>query len=84
MVLCDAASHGRHFGHVGRFTLTSFLLTIGMPPEKVAEVFKTSSDYNARLTRYQVEHIAGSTGVRNTIHSSQLLDIADPRCMLQF
>ena len=62
VVLYDAASHGRHLGHVGRFTLTSFLITIGMPPEKVAEVFKTSSDYNARLTRYQVEHIAGSRG----------------------
>jgi DNA primase large subunit len=61
-VLYDAAQHGRHMGHVARFTLTSFLLTIGMPPEKVAEVFKTSSDYNARLTRYQVEHIAGSKG----------------------
>lgn len=62
VALYDAASHGRHLGHVGRFTLTSFLVTIGMPPEKVAEVFKTSSDYNARLTRYQVEHIAGSRG----------------------
>jgi DNA primase large subunit len=62
VVLFDAASHGRHLGHVGRFTLTSFLVTIGMPPEKVAEVFKSSSDYNARLTRYQVEHIAGSRG----------------------
>jgi DNA primase large subunit len=61
-VLYDSASHGRHLGHVGRFTLTSFLLTIGMSPEKVAEVFKSSSDYNARLTRYQVEHIAGSKG----------------------
>jgi DNA primase large subunit len=62
VALYDAASHGRNLGHVGRFTLTSFLVTIGMPPEKVAEVFKTSSDYNARLTRYQVEHIAGSKG----------------------
>jgi DNA primase large subunit len=62
MVLYDAASHGRHMGHVERFTFTSFLLTIGMPPEKVAETFKTSSDYNARLTRYQVDHIAGSKG----------------------
>jgi DNA primase large subunit len=62
VALYDSASHGRHMGHVARFTLTSFLLTIGMPSEKVAEVFKTSSDYNARLTRYQVEHIAGSKG----------------------
>jgi DNA primase large subunit len=62
VALYDAASHGRHLGHVGRFTLTSFLITIGMETEKVAEVFKSSSDYNARLTRYQVEHIAGSHG----------------------
>jgi len=62
VTLYDSASHGRHMGHVARFTLTSFLLTIGMPPEKVAEAFKSSSDYNARLTRYQVEHIAGSKG----------------------
>ena len=61
-VLYDAAQHGRHMGHVERFTITSFLLNIGMSPEKVAEVFKTSSDYNQRLTRYQVEHIAGSKG----------------------
>jgi DNA primase large subunit len=60
--LYDAASHGRHLGHVERFTLTSFLIAIGMETEKVAEVFKTSSDFNSRLTRYQVEHIAGSHG----------------------
>jgi DNA primase large subunit len=62
VALYEAASHGRHLSHVGRFTLTSFLVTIGMPTEKVSEVFKTFSDYNARLTRYQVEHIAGSKG----------------------
>ncbi len=60
--LYAAATHGKHLGHVERFTLVSFLVTIGMPTEKVAEVFKTFSDYNARLTLYQVEHIAGSKG----------------------
>ncbi len=62
VTLYEAATKGRHLSHIGRFTLTSFLVTIGMPPEKVAEVFKTFSDYNERLTRYQVEHIAGSRG----------------------
>ena len=62
VALYEAASHGRHLSHTGRFTLTSFLVTIGMPTESVAEVFKTFSDFNARLTRYQVEHIAGSKG----------------------
>jgi len=62
--LYEAASKGRHLSHVGRFTLTSFLVNIGMPPEKVNELFKSLSDYNERLTRYQVEHIAGERGSR--------------------
>ncbi len=62
VTLYEAATHGRHLGHIERFTLTSFLVTIGMPTDKVAEVFRTFSDFNARLTRYQVEHIAGSKG----------------------
>ena len=60
--LYAAALASHHLSHMGRFTLTSFLVTIGMPTDKVAEVFKTFSDYNARLTRYQVGHIAGETG----------------------
>jgi DNA primase large subunit len=60
--LYDSASKSRHLSHVGRFTLTSFLLNIGMSPEKLTELFKSFSDYNERLTRYQVEHIAGVRG----------------------
>ncbi|MCW3995641.1 MAG: DNA primase large subunit PriL [Candidatus Bathyarchaeota archaeon] len=55
-----AASH--HLSHIGRFTLTAFLVNIGMTPEALNELFKTFSDYNERLTRYQIEHIAGERG----------------------
>lgn len=64
VALYEAASKGRHLSHVGRFTLTSFLVNIGMPPETVAELFKSFSDFNERLTRYQIEHIAGERGSR--------------------
>jgi DNA primase large subunit len=64
VALYEAASKGRHLSHVGRFTLTSFLVSIGMPSEKVNELFKSFSDYNERLTRYQIEHIAGERGSR--------------------
>jgi DNA primase large subunit len=60
--LYDAASKSRHMSHVGRFTLTSFLLNIGMTPEQLTDLFRSFSDFNERLTRYQVEHIAGSRG----------------------
>ena len=64
VALQKAVSKGHHLSHVGRFTLTSFLVSIGMPSEKVAELFKSFSDYNERLTRYQIEHIAGERGSR--------------------
>ncbi len=60
--LYQEASSSHHLSHIGRFTLTSFLISIGMPPEKVNELFKTFSDYNERLTLYQIEHIAGERG----------------------
>ena len=58
------ASSGKHLSHIGRFTLTSFLINIGMPPQNVIELFKNFPDYNERMTRYQVEHIAGERGSR--------------------
>ena len=62
--LYAAFSSGRHLSHIGRFTLTSFLVNIGMPPDDVIALFKNISDFNERLTRYQVEHIAGDRGSR--------------------
>jgi DNA primase large subunit len=56
------AAQSHHLSHIGRFTFTSFLVNIGMTPESLNELFKTFSDYNERLTRYQIEHIAGERG----------------------
>lgn len=60
--LYEAALSGRHIPHVGRFTLTSFLLNIGADPNTVVDLFRRSADFNERMTRYQVEHIAGQRG----------------------
>jgi len=64
--LYDNAAAGRHLSHVGRFALTSFLLRVGLPPEKVIDLFRSSADFNERMTRYQVEHIAGAKGSRTS------------------
>jgi len=63
--LYNTAPSGRHMSHIGRFALTSFLLNSGMPVEAVIEHFRPTSDFSEKLTRYQVEHIAGGRGSRN-------------------
>lgn len=60
--LYESALSGRHIPHVGRFTLTAFLLNIGMDPNIVVDLFRKSADFNERMTRYQIEHIAGQRG----------------------
>jgi len=62
--LRKSALAGRHISHVGRFTLTSFLINSGMTVENVIECFRPASDFSERMTRYQVEHIAGGRGSR--------------------
>jgi len=58
----DRIAAGRPASHIGRFALTSFLLNIGMTAEDVFNFFRSVSDFNERMTRYQVEHIAGTKG----------------------
>lgn len=60
----DSILSGRHIPHIGRFALTSFLLNIGMTIDDVVDLFRTLSDFNERMTRYQVAHIAGGRGSR--------------------
>ena len=62
--LYEALTSKRHISHVGRFTLTSFLLNVGMSPQEVVRLFASLTDFDERITRYQVEHIAGRRGSR--------------------
>lgn len=54
---------GVNLAHSTRFALTSFLLNIGMSVDEVVAMFNVSPDFDEDKTRYQVEHIAGSSGV---------------------
>jgi len=60
----DTIASGRPASHIGRFALTSFLVNIGMTVENVIDLFRSISDFDERMTRYQVEHIAGVRGSR--------------------
>jgi DNA primase large subunit len=63
-VFYGSAKTGTHIPHLGRFTLTSFLVNVGMKSEDIVNLFRSSSDFNERMTRYQVEHIGGGRGSR--------------------
>ncbi len=60
----DTIVSGQQISHIGRFALTSFLVNIGMTVENVMDLFRALSDFDERMTRYQVEHIAGARGSR--------------------
>jgi DNA primase large subunit len=60
--LYDAIFAGRNISHMGRFTLTSFLVNVGVGEEEIVKTFKAATDFDEKKTRYQVEHIAGRRG----------------------
>jgi DNA primase large subunit len=54
----------KHISHMGRFAMAAFLLNIGTGEEELLKMFKTFTDFDERIARYQVEHIAGRRGSR--------------------
>jgi DNA primase large subunit len=54
----------KHISHMGRFAMAAFLLNIGTNEEELLKMFKTFTDFDERIARYQVEHIAGKRGSR--------------------
>tara|TARA_B100000446_G_scaffold180772_1_gene197259 strand:+ start:427 stop:1443 length:1017 start_codon:yes stop_codon:yes gene_type:complete len=50
--------------HSARFLLATYMLSIGKSTDEICALFETAPDYNERVTRYQVEHLAGMKGSR--------------------
>ncbi len=55
---------GAGLTHPGRFALTTFMLNVGLPAEKLLGIYQQFPDYRADVTEYQVKHIAGQIGSR--------------------
>lgn len=60
--LITALTAGTNLTHAGRFSLTSFLHTIGMDLAGIAALYGRSPDFDPEKTMYQVEHITGRGG----------------------
>jgi DNA primase large subunit len=53
---------GENLSHHERFNLAAFLLRIGLSVDEVLQIFAHSPDFNEKIARYQIEHIAGLRG----------------------
>jgi DNA primase large subunit len=62
--LVERARRGENLSHHERFALATFLLNIGAEIEYVVDMFRNMPDFNEKITRYQVEHLAGLRGSR--------------------
>src|SRR5512136_153189 len=62
--MLSLVAKGSNLAHSARFALVSFLLQINMSSDQVIALFNTSPDFDLERTRYQVEHIAGSSGTK--------------------
>ncbi|MDH3824054.1 MAG: DNA primase, partial [Nitrosopumilus sp.] len=58
----EVLEKGENLPHSGRFMLATFLLSKGQSVEQIAPLFKNAPDYNERVTLYQLNHLAGSSG----------------------
>ncbi len=57
-----ALTAGTNLTHAGRFSLTTFIHTIGMDVTGIARMYARSPDFDPEKTMYQVEHITGRGG----------------------
>lgn len=62
--LNETLRSGGNLSHMGRFTLTSFLINIGLDENNVLKIFEEVMDFDEKKTLYQIEHIAGMKGGR--------------------
>jgi len=58
----ERAKRGEHLSHHERFAIATFLLNIGADVDTVVDVFRNMPDFKEKITRYQVEHLAGLRG----------------------
>ncbi len=62
--IMNALLRGEHLSHAQRFALATFLLNAGADVEYVLDVFRHAPDFNEKIARYQIEHLAGLRGSR--------------------
>ncbi|MEM1519204.1 MAG: DNA primase large subunit PriL [Pyrobaculum sp.] len=62
--ILDALKTGENISHTARFAIAAYLLKRGWDVEQIVDIFKSAPDFDEKITRYQVQHIAGQVGGR--------------------
>ncbi|MCS7116108.1 MAG: hypothetical protein RMJ31_03515 [Nitrososphaerota archaeon] len=60
----ELLQRGQNIPHFGRFLMSTYLLNIGKTVDEIIQLYPKAPDFNERVTKYQVEHIAGLRGSR--------------------
>lgn len=59
--ILGAIQAGENVPHMGRFALVAFLSSLKLTTNDIMKLFSTAPDFEEEKTRYQIEHIAGSS-----------------------
>lgn len=71
----DGMNKGENLSHSARLMLATFALATGKSIEEITTLFHNAPDYNEKVTRYQIEHLAGlrGSGTKYSVPSCQKL-----------
>jgi DNA primase large subunit len=58
----EVMNKGDNLPHSARVMLATYMLAIGKPLDEIVLMFENAPDFNEKITRYQVEHLAGMKG----------------------
>ncbi|VVB60975.1 Eukaryotic and archaeal DNA primase, large subunit [uncultured archaeon] len=59
--ILSAIQSGENVPHMGRFSLVAFLSSLKLSSNEILKLFSSAPDYQEDKTRYQVEHITGTS-----------------------
>ncbi|AFU58550.1 DNA primase, large subunit [Candidatus Nitrososphaera gargensis Ga9.2] len=60
----EVMGRGENLPHSARVMLATYMLAIGKPVDEIVMMYENAPDFNEKITRYQVEHLAGMKGSR--------------------
>ena len=58
----EVMNRGDNLPHSARVMLATYMLAIGKSIDQIVLMFENAPDFNEKITRYQVEHLAGMKG----------------------